>query len=120
VDSAVKTARGTGRKPFFGEWPPGLAPLLVFLLGLASVTVFYATVFASAHAVAAESGATPDQLAMVSVAVCALFLLQGLVPIVRFSIKDLPRLAVTGFKVNVRDAAMFVLLVVAGAFLLFG
>jgi len=120
VDSAVKIAGDTGRKPFFGEWPPGLAPLLVFLVGLASVTIFYASVFASAHAVAAESGASPDQLAMVSVAVCALFLLQGLVPIVRFGFKDLPRLAARGFKVKAGDAIMFLLLLLAGAFVLFG
>lgn len=118
--SASKPASGTGRKPFFGEWPAAVGPMLLLLAGLACLAVFYITVFAAAHAVAAQFGARPDQFGMVSLAVCALFLLQGLVPLVRFSVNDLPRLAVAGLKIRTTDLVWMALLVAAGIFLLFG
>jgi hypothetical protein len=120
MDHILKPANRIGRKPFFGDLSPIVGPLLMLLLGLGSVTVFYASVFAAAHAVAADGGLSGEQFEVVSLWVCALLIVQGLVPIVRFSLNELPRLAIGRLKIGNGDAAMYVLLFVAGAFLLFG
>lgn len=114
----LKPAAVSQRKPFFGEWSPVVVSTLLLGLGLAAVTTFYASVFAAAHAVAAESGGGREQFAVVTLWVCALFLLQGMLPILRFGVADLPRLVAVGFQVKARDAALFVVLLIAGAVLL--
>jgi len=106
-------------RPFFGEWSPVLKPLLLLILGLAAVVVFYTSVFAAAHVVAVDNGMRREQLEVVSLWVFALFLLQGLLPIMRFGMSDLPRLLVGEFRLKAGDIGLFFLLILAGAFLLF-
>ena len=111
---APKPAAIMRRKPFFGEISPAVAWALVFLLGLAAITVFYASVFAAAHALAATGGGTRAQFGRVGAWVCALFLLQGLVPLVRFGISELPRLVIGGIRLKWRDMGLFLVLLIAG------
>ena len=118
MGSPLKPAALTKRKPFFGEWPPVVVSMLLLLLGLAAVTIFYASVFAAAHAVAADNGGGREQLGRVTLWVCALFFLQGRVPLVRVGISELPRLVAGEFRLKARDAALFLLLLVAGGALL--
>lgn len=106
--------------PFFGEWQPIAMAFLLLLAGLVAVTTFYASVFAAAQVVATDNGVGREQLKVVSLWVFALFLVQGLVPLLRFGINDLPRLMIGGFQVKPQDIGMFFLLVVGGVFLLFG
>lgn len=106
------------RKPFFGDLPPVAAASLLLLLGLAAVTTFYASVFAAAHAIAADNGGGREMFAPVTLWVCALFVLQGLVPVLRFSFSELPRLVAAGIKGRAVEAGIFVLLLIAGALLL--
>ncbi len=103
--------------PFFFELSPLAASLLLFGLGLAAITVFYVSVFMAAHAVAASAGSSRHEFGIVGAWVCGLFLLQGLFPLVRFSIRDLPRIAAARFRLKWRDWALFGLLLVISAFL---
>ena len=112
-----KLAASTKRKPFLGEWPPVVVSLLLLLLGLAAVATFYASVFAAAHAIAAGNGAGRDQVLPVTLWVCALFLLQGMVPLIRFGISDLPRMVATAFRLKGLEIGFFLLMLAIGAVL---
>jgi len=120
MDRPLKLDGVANRKAFFGEWPPIVGPLLTLVLGLVALTTFYASVFAAAHVVTASNGGGRDELQIVSLWMCALFLIQGLVPLVRFGTNDLPRLVAHGARLRATDVAMFVLLLAFGLFLLFG
>ena len=112
-----KTAKMTERQPFFGALTPVAVPGLLLFLGVAAIATFYATVFAAAHIVAAESGGGRDQMARVTAWVCAIFLAQGLVPIYRFGTRELPRLVVDGLRIKGPAIVVFVLLLGAAAIL---
>ena len=113
----LKPAARPKREPFFGALQPVAVPGLILALGLFSVATFYGSVLAAAHVVAADSGLGREQLGRITVWVCALFLAQGLVPIYRFGTKELPRLVAGHLKANARDMLLFVVLLIAAAFL---
>ena len=71
-------------QPFFGEWSPVIASLLVLVAGFAAVVTFYITAIAAAHVVTVDNGGGREQLKIVTLWMCGLFLLQGLIPLVRF------------------------------------
>lgn len=106
-------------RPLFGEWPPAVAASMLLVLGLAAVVTFYASVFAAAHAIAADNGGGREMFVPVTLWVCALFVAQGLVPVFRFGFNELPRLASGGLlRVRAAEFGIFVVLLVAGALLL--
>ena len=113
----LKPAAAGKPMPFFFELSPLAASLLVFVLGLGAIIVFYVSVFMAAHAVAAAAGSSRHEFGIVGAWVCGLFLLQGLFPLVRFSIRDLPRIVVAGFRLKWRDIAVFAVLLIVSAFL---
>src|SRR5450631_3154781 len=115
-----KPANTAKRERFFGEWHPLVLPLLVLMLGLVCLTMFYASVLAAAHVVAADNGGSHEQLKQVTLWVCGLLVMQGLVPLLRFSMNDLPRIMADGIRLKASDVGIFVLLLMAGALLLLG
>ncbi len=105
------------RKPFFGPLQPIAMPGFLLLLGLASVATFYGSVLTAAQAIGSARGGSPGQVGSIMVWVCALFLAQGLIPLVRFSFRDMPKLIVAAIRMNIRDWLLFVVLLIAAAFL---
>jgi len=115
----LKPAAAASREPFFGEWQPIVLSILTLGIGLGAIATFYSSVFAAVHVVAADNGAGREQLGVVTLWVCALFLLQGLIPLVRFSISVLPDLVSGRFGGNGRKIVIFALMLMAGAVLIF-
>ena len=113
----AKPAVSKSRRPVFGEWSPIVDAMLMFALGLVAIVVFYASVFSAVHAVAVSGGSTRQQFGTVGAWVCGLFLLQGLVPLVRFSFSEVPRIVIGGVRLRWRDTGLFVLLLIAGVVL---
>jgi hypothetical protein len=105
------------RRPFFGPLQPIAMPGLLLLLGLGSVATFYGSVLTAASAIGSPNGGAQGQVGPLMVCVCALFLAQGLVPLVKFSFRDMPRLITNGIRMNIRDWLLFVVLLIAAAFL---
>jgi hypothetical protein len=116
----IQIGKAAGRQPFFGEWSPVIASLLVLVGGFAAVITFYVSVIAAAHVITADNGGGREQLKIVTLWMCGLFLLQGLVPLIRFGVNDLPRLMVGGTQLRVQDIAIFLVLLIAGGWLVFG
>ena len=79
--------------------------------------MFYLSVFATVRVLAADSGLGRDGVRNIAAFACALLLLQGLVPIVRFSVLELPRMAKISVRAHYREIGLFVLLLLAAAFL---
>jgi hypothetical protein len=117
VGSGRERMPGHDRKPFFGALQPVAGPGLLLLLGLASITTFYGSVLTAAHAIGTARGSSPGQLGSIMTWVCALFLAQGLVPLVKFGFRDMPKLIANGIRMNIRDWILFVVLLVAAGFL---
>ena len=105
------------RKPFFGALQPVAMPSFLLLLGLASVATFYGSVLTAAHAIGTADGSSHGQLGQIMVWVCGLFLAQGLIPLVKFSFRDMPKLIAAGVRMNLRDWMLFVVLLIAAAIL---
>ena len=115
--SPLKTSAASGRRPFFGDISPGVARCLLLASGLGAMAMFYLSVFATARVLAADSGLGRDGVRTIAALACALLLLQGLVPIVRFSVLELPRLAKISLRTHFREIGLFVLLLIAAALL---
>jgi hypothetical protein len=117
MNRPLKLALASNRKPFFGALQPIARPGLLLLAGLAAIATFYGSVLMAAHEVATGSDASPGQFGRIMVWVCLLFLAQGLVPILKFGLRDMPRLAASIVRMNIRDWLLFVVLLIAAAFL---
>ena len=113
----LKPFAANKRRPFFGALQPIAMPGLLLLLGLASVATFYGSVLTAARAIGATGGGSPGQVGWIMVWVCALFLAQGMIPLLRFGFRDLPRLVIGSIRMNIRDTLLFVALLIAAAFL---
>ncbi len=113
----LKPAVAPKRKPFFGALQPIAGPGLMLLTGLAAIATFYGSVLMAAHEVGAGSDASSGQFGQIMAWVCILFLAQGLVPIVKFGFRDMPKLVVGIVRMNVRDWILFVVLLAAAGFL---
>ena len=116
----IRAGKSARPEPFFGEWSPVIASLLVLMAGFAAVITFYISAITAAHIVTVDNGGGREQLKIVTLWMCGLFLLQGLIPLVRFGVNDLPRLMVGGAHVRVRDIGVFLVLLIAGGWLVFG
>ena len=82
------------------------------------VRAFFGSVaFAVEDFVGAGSDASSGQFGQIMAWVCILFLAQGLVPIVKFGFRDMPKLVVGIVRMNVRDWILFVVLLAAAGFL---
>jgi hypothetical protein len=103
------------RKPFFGALQPVAVPGLLLLLGIAAIATFYGSMLMAAHAVAGSG--SKDQAGRITFWVCMVLLAQGLFPLLRFGLRDLPKLIAGSLRDNARDMALFVVLLVAAAFL---
>lgn len=113
----LKPFAANKRRPFFGALQPIALPGLLLLLGLASVATFYGSVLTAAHAIGSANGSSLGQSGSIMAWVCALFLAQGLIPLVRFGFRDLPRLVIGSIRMNIRDWLLFAVLLIAAAFL---
>lgn len=110
-----KSALLARHKPFFGALQPVAVPGLLLLLGFAAVATFYGSVLTTAHAVAESGGG--EQAGRITFWACMLLLGQGLFPILRFGLRDLPKLIKSSVRDNIRDVVLFIVLLIAGAFL---
>jgi len=105
------------RRGFFGPFQPVAAPGLLILLGLAAIAIFYGSVLTAAHAISSAQNGSPGPPGQIMVWVCALFMAQGLVPLVKFSCRDMPKLIAAGIRMNIRDWLLFAVLLIAAGFL---
>lgn len=109
---------GKRRRQRQGELTLALGYAGLLLLGIAAAIVFYGSVLTAAQIVAADSGSSLEDRTRINMALCLGFLVAGALPLVRFSVTELPQLVLERVQVSGRSVLLGGVLVVSIAVLL--